>query len=655
MKQLSFILLFLILSVGTNAQVADTTLEKVKSASSIHSKTRILINDGWKVQATDPKSALEYVFLAQKDSQEIKSPLLLDSLYRLRAFCYGDLNNRSATLKSHLARLRVLNKMNKPTKALSSAYYESAALIKNQGNDEMALAYYLKCYDVAKLVGYDTQLGQVMMTLSDYYKEKNQLDSALLMLNDSRKIFEPIERLQFILGSIDIQIATLNDIMGNQEAVIGLIERGLKYADTLNYPDYNAITYSNAGGLLLKYGKVKMSIKNLHIAESICLKHNKYFYLPKVYRSLSSAYTNTNKTLALEYLNKYVEINDSVLNVKNNEAIAELQFIYEDEKKGLEIANLQKDNLLVEAESSRKSEQLRLIVVAFIVVVVLMVFLGFLVKKVRNQNQLVREQKKVVEVRNQEVEDSINYAQRIQEAMIPQQKRMEELFPMSFVYYSPKENLSGDFYWCYKVNTSENENLNLFAVGDCTGHGIPGALLSILGINYLNLGAVSSSVNSTGEALDYLDFGFQHTFGHSRELIRDGMDIVLGAIDLTKNILHYSCAKNPIYIVRKKELIILKGDKKAVGNDDKDHNFRFSVNSFDLLEGDKIYAVSDGFQDQFGGPSGKKYKLGNFKKFLIDLSSHNMDKQRVRVENELNNWKGNLEQIDDVTIMGIGI
>ena len=653
MAKIKILITFLICTLSVLGNVADSTLGKMESANSTDNKIRILLKDAWIVHKTNPAGALNHVKLGEKDSALIQSDQVIDSLYKLKAYCYGDMNKRSEALAAHLTRLRVLSNYPENTRSHYAANFETAGVLINQGNEDLAKPYYYKCYEIAKKLENKIPLGEIMIRISKYHIENNKIDSAIWMLNESKKIFNGIKRLNFVIGTIDIDIAKIYQKQGNTELALLKTTEALSWADTTQNIDFAILLYSNAAKIYLDYKKNDLAINILLIAESLSERNNKLFYLPLIYRRLAIAYETNNIKESHKYLSKFITINDSVITKQNNEKVAELKFQYEDEKKQLQISNLEKDKKLVEIENSKKGELLNIIGIALFFVIILLIILVLMIKKVRAKNKLVNQQKLEVEESNKEINDSIQYAKRIQESIIPEKERFESIFPNSLSIYYPKDNLSGDFYWVYNVTTDSSQELKLFALGDCTGHGVPGALLSILGINYLNLGAVDSNINSPGEALDYLNEGICSTFGYSKDLIRDGMDIVMGAIDETNNKLYYACAKNPIYIIRGGELTVLKGDSQAIGNDDKDHSFKFSNYSFNLKKGDLIYCLSDGYQDQFGGIKGKKYKTLNLKKFLIKICKYDMHKQKELLEEEFKLWIGDYEQIDDVTVLAI--
>lgn len=667
MKILAFFFLavaFSPLALHAQYSLPDSLRQEIDVLKTADERVRAIIIDGWSILRDDPGLGLYYTQIAEKDSSEIKSPFLLDSLYRLQAHCYGDMNRRSSTLSSHLKRIKILTSLDSSTNSLASAYFESAHVLKSQGNDSLAIPYFEKCLEVCIEVGYDTQRGQVLMDLANYDYLRGNTDLAIERYEEASSIFEPIERLAFIVGVIKVRLANIFADLGNRELAFKYVSEALLLPDTsnVNFIDYSAETYVGAGQVYLKNKMNRRAIAQYSIAQNLYERHNKFFYLPEVYRDLSIAYKPIDLDSAYTFLEWYVATNDSVLNQKNNEAIAQLRFEFDDIQKQQAIkfledekAIIEENQTLLEADNNRKSYQINLIIGVLVIFGILFFIAFYAFALVRKKNKIVSEQKKIVEDHNKEIHDSIAYAERIQRAVVPESRRFQDLFGESFVMYLPKDVLSGDFYWGYNVTTNDGSKLRLFAVGDCTGHGVPGALLSILGVNYLNLGSVSDNINSTGEALDYLNQGIINTFQNSSETIRDGMDIVIGAIHPESLEMYYSCAKNPIYIVRQKEIIILKGDSKAIGNDASDLSFKFATNTFQLIKNDMIFSMSDGFQDQFGGPNGKKFKIKTLKKLLISNSELPVEEQEKKLHEALVDWMGPTEQIDDITIMGIRV
>lgn len=279
----------------------------------------------------------------------------------------------------------------------------------------------------------------------------------------------------------------------------------------------------------------------------------------------------------------------------------------------------------------------------------------------------LEEQKAITEEKNKEIVDSINYAKRIQDALITPPTKLKKILPKSFVVFLPKDIVSGDFYWATEITTTKpnqpNEKLVVFAVADCTGHGVSGAFMSIIGLKILNQSKIQPNINSPAEALNYLNnelFKAINIHTEDDNVIRDGMDIALCSLKLSENselsesyLLQYAGANNSLYIVRNGVLLETKADKQPIGAYETDKSFQ--NHEIELQKGDMVYLFSDGFADQFGGPKGKKFNYKQFKQLLIDVSALPVDEQqKVLIENH-NTWKGSQEQLDDICIMGVRI
>jgi phosphoserine phosphatase RsbU/P len=262
---------------------------------------------------------------------------------------------------------------------------------------------------------------------------------------------------------------------------------------------------------------------------------------------------------------------------------------------------------------------------------------------------------------NNEIFDSINYAKRIQNALIPPKEVFQKILPESFIIFKPKDIVSGDFYWISeltttKKNEAENEKLVVYSVADCTGHGVPGAFMSLIGLKIFNQSVKQQGVNSPAQALDYLNTEVYKTVNmHSDDdnVIRDGMDVSLCSINFKTLMLSFAGAKNPVYIVRNKVLHEIKGDKQPIGS--YESHTPFENHQYQLQKGDMVYTFSDGFADQFGGPKGKKLKYKPFKKMLIENSDKSMNEQEDQLNKLFTNWMGDIEQLDDVCVIGVKI
>ena len=264
----------------------------------------------------------------------------------------------------------------------------------------------------------------------------------------------------------------------------------------------------------------------------------------------------------------------------------------------------------------------------------------------------IREQKDQLEEKNQNIIDSIRYAQRIQEAVTPSDALFHQHFKDSFVLWKPRDIVSGDFYWL-----SPRNNQLFVAAADCTGHGVPGAFMSIMGISFLNQIVGSPEAKNAADTLNMLRHNVITALNKEKSGAtsnKDGMDIALCVFDLDKKQVEYAGAYNSLYIFRDGELLETKADRMPIGVHDRD-SIPFKNNIVDLKSGDQLYMFSDGYIDQFGGPKGKKFMTKRFKKFLLEITNLSMAEQKKRLWENILEWRGEIEQVDDIIIIGIRI
>jgi len=278
-------------------------------------------------------------------------------------------------------------------------------------------------------------------------------------------------------------------------------------------------------------------------------------------------------------------------------------------------------------------------------------------EKVAERTQDLQLQKEMVEHKNKEIVDSIKYAKRLQQAILPPLQVVEENLPSSFILYKPKDIIAGDFYWMEKVSEPDGSERILFAAADCTGHGVPGAMVSVVGANGLERCVKEFMLHKPAEILDKLTDLVIKTFDTFEEEVKDGMDIALVSIDRENKILQYAGANNPLWVVRQDieglELIEVKADKQPIGKFD--YRKPFTNHTIQLKEGDCIYLFTDGYADQFGGPQGKKFKYKTLKDLLMSLYHSNMKMQEIKINEAFEEWKSEYDQVDDVCIIGFRV
>ena len=257
---------------------------------------------------------------------------------------------------------------------------------------------------------------------------------------------------------------------------------------------------------------------------------------------------------------------------------------------------------------------------------------------------------KVIEEKSLEITDSITYAKRIQQAILPQHSEFNLALKKCFVFYKPKDIVAGDFYWMHKIGDTI-----LYAAADCTGHGVPGAMVSVVCYNALNRAVKEYGLTKPSDILNKTSELVIDAFrrDENQRDINDGMDIALCSIDFKKKQLQYSGANNPLYLFREGELIEVKANKRSVGASYRKENFINHI--VNLNKDDCVYTFSDGYADQFGGPKGKKFMLKRFRKLLLSINDLSMEDQHQKIKEEFYTWKGDIFQIDDVCVIGVKI
>jgi serine phosphatase RsbU (regulator of sigma subunit) len=265
---------------------------------------------------------------------------------------------------------------------------------------------------------------------------------------------------------------------------------------------------------------------------------------------------------------------------------------------------------------------------------------------IEDQKREVDKQKELIEESHKEITDSIAYAKRIQSAILPPTSLFKESLKDSFVLYKPKDIVAGDFYWL-----EVKDNKVFFAAADCTGHGVPGAMVSVICNNALNRSVREFGCSDPGKILDQARSLVIQEFEKSEDEVKDGMDIALCSLD-GKN-LYFSGANNPLWIIRKGQLLEIKPDKQPIGKFQ--YAQAFTSHTITLEKGDTVYIFTDGYIDQFGGERGKKLKAKAFKDLLLNIQDKSMSEQKKHLDRAFETWRGKLEQIDDVCVIGVHV
>jgi len=348
---------------------------------------------------------------------------------------------------------------------------------------------------------------------------------------------------------------------------------------------------------------------------------------------------------------KLLAIQDEYVEIEKN--LKEKELLVKQQNKTIDA---QGNEIITKDSTIEEQKSMIVLSIIFLIIVTILGALAYRSYRLKNkanatilaQKEEIEEQHQVLEEQHQEITDSINYAKRIQDAILPPLKLVKGYMPDSFILYKPKDIVAGDFYWMEGIN-----NLIIFAAADCTGHGVPGAMVSVVCHNAMNRAVKEFMLIKPNEILDKTREIVLETFEKSDEDVNDGMDIALCSINTESKKLNFAGANNGLYLIRNNEVTQIKPDKQPIGNY-KDAK-PFTNHEMDLQKGDVIYAFSDGYPDQFGGPKGKKFMYKPFRNLLLDIHQKPMDDQHNILMNAFEEWRGELEQIDDVCVIGVRI
>lgn len=517
-------------------------------------------------------------------------------------------------------------------------YYKRGLAVKEEIGDEKSIAvslnnlgslnfsqqkyfeakeYFFESLAKRKKVNDKPGIGQSLINIAGIYREQKEYDTALEYLIMAEKIQKEINNSSGIVN-------TLNSI-----GVIYRLKKEIKKAQP----------YLDEAYLLAK------SIGSPDLIKSTSL-------------SLSNQYKDLNdykKSHAL--LVEHYQMLDSLQNTQNTQKTIQTGMQYEFEKKlhENELAQIKKDH-----EHEIEIEEQKLISYSFGIGLIALVVLSIVILKSLNDkkkaNKRITLQKKEIEEKSLKLEealinitDSVKYAKRIQQALLQSEELVSTNIPPHFILFKPKDIVSGDFYWSF-----EKDNHLFIAAADCTGHGVPGALMSMLGISFLNSINADSKLLSPAEILNSLRTKIIEDLNQTiYNKSRDGMDISLIKINLLTKEIEWAGANNNLWVLNNHKISEIKADRQAV-------NFSENIQPFTnhkvkVEKDDILYLFTDGFADQFGGPKGKKIKYKVFKEYVESIAEYDLSEQKNKLNHFFENWKGKLEQIDDVCVIGIKI
>lgn len=529
-----------------------------------------------------------------------------------------------------------------------------------RANYTIALDNYLKALDIYKKKGDRENQAHMLNSIGLINYKQEQLKSALDNFTQALSIFEEKNDKEKI-AEVQTNLGLLHAKLGNFQLAYDYLNKCYQYYVQIGAKPGIAGTLRDLGDVYTAWGKNTEALSSFNESFEIFTELNMKSDMANLYKKFAETNANLgNYKKAFEYHVLYTHLNDSLFTEKLNEQITEIQTKYESEKKDKEIALLNSDKALQDAALKRQRLAIYFFIGGFIVITLFLIMISRLYREkkkanviLEQKNEEISRQRDHIFQQNKEITSSIEYAKRIQTALLPPQELINAIIPESFILFKPRDIVSGDYYW---LNQKGNKIISVTA--DCTGHGVPGAFMSMLGISFLN-----EIVNVTKPE----ELRSDQVLNHLRELIitslrqtgksgesRDGMDMTICIIDTETLMLDYAGAYNAIYIVRESELIESKPDKMPIGIHVKELD-PFTPYSFQLKKGDIIYSCSDGYADQFGGPENNKFRRKNFKDLLLKIKDLPMCQQKETLNQTLMDWMKGYEQVDDILVCGIKI
>ena len=521
---------------------------------------------------------------------------------------------------------------------------------------EQALKYYQKGYEVRVKMNDPGGIAVALNNIGIVYQNQGKSDMALEYYSKALKKYEEANnprgaaKAHNNIGSV---YSSLKEYSRALEYFLYALEFSEKAGDLYS----SALLHVNVGGSYQTLGQYAEAIRYLEKAQKLSGEIGTLDLTKSIHQALSEVYNESGKpALALKHYKEYIAIRDSLFNEENTKKLVQAEMTFEFERKE-QAAKLEQEKKDAVANERFKRQQLMTWTFAgsggLVLLFGLVLLRGYRQKQkahriITAQKKEVEHQKDLVEEKNKEILDSIYYAKRIQQAMLPFEESISSLLKELFIFYKPKDIVSGDFYWFM-----EKEGKCIIAAVDCTGHGVPGAFMSMIGNDLLNDIVGNRSITDPGRILTELNKGIRSVLKQDETSSRDGMDISLCTIDSRSRILQYAGANNPIWIIGHDKIFReLKPVKAAIGGHTAP-NQEYAAIQLELNSGDMVYLFTDGFADQFGGPKGKKFKYKPMQELLLANSGRPPGEQKEEIAKVFESWKGSLEQTDDVTVIGV--
>ncbi len=659
MRQIYFLFFLLVVFTGFSQKKSriERLTEKIAVAKEDTNKVNDLIILGRLTRREDYAKANDYYNQAYKLSNKLKYVGGKIRVYNARGDYYWYQTNYDKAFEYYFKAYRLNDSIN-DERGLAESLYNLGWIGCIQQHNYSDDKYLYKSLQITQKLGDNAGLRRACNALSSYYNlrfqesnKKQFFDSSVKYTNigiESCKKEKAYENLAVFYINFGDLLYSSKDFISSKFHVSRAMEIYRERKDSMNL----VFCVSRTARCDAEIGDVNSALKTLQFVIDYSKKNNNKELEMETLLMLSNAFQKAGKcNESFEAFKNYSAIKEELDKKAFVNSISNLESNFSLEKSEVNVAQLKQANEIEELKNKKKSYFIFILVVIGLVVIVV-AFLLFRQNKLKQLTNLqLKEQNQIIFEKKQEIDHSIQYAKGIQLAVLPELKELKAQFAESFVYYKPKDVVSGDFYWFGKV---ENEFYCLAA--DCTGHGVPGALMSIIGMDKIVQAIFEKGITEPNKILSYLNVQIKNVLKqHSDESIqKDGMDIALLRFNSDNSVVDYAAANRPLYLIRDGVLIEYKADKTAIAGFTPNEQ-EFTNQKITLQKNDCLFLSTDGYADQFGGPDGKKMMTRKLKDVLISVSGMTASEQRTILEKNFDDWRGNNEQVDDVLLIGIKI
>ncbi len=523
---------------------------------------------------------------------------------------YTDQEESDKALECYKRSLKIREELGEKD-GMAASYNNIGAIYAQKKENTLAIEYYTRSLKLREEIDDKIGIGTAYNNMGTIYVNLNDIDKARYYFNKSLIIREQLGDKRGLAMS-HYNIGSTYDNAGDLKTAIASYEKGLVLAE--------------ASGAVLHLNYLSLALFKCY------KKAGRY-----------------KESLAMYEL--YNQMNDSMKSANSQKEVMkhEMQYAYE-KQKALDEKEHEKETAIAAEQKQKQKIILYATVSGLFLVMLFSVFVFNRLRITRKQKSIIEEQKNIVDEKQKEILDSITYAKRLQEAILPPDHMVKKVLPESFIFYQPKDIVAGDFYWL-----EQKDDTLFLAAADCTGHGVPGAIVSVVCSNALNRTVLEFGITDPGKILDKTRELVLDTFSKGSQEVKDGMDISLCSIrrskDENKVELKWAGANNPLWFIQQKELKEIKANKQPIGKTE--NPLPFTTHTVELEKGDSIFLFTDGFADQFGGEKGKKFKYKPMQELLLRISDLSSEKQKEELEVTFKNWRSSLEQVDDVCIIGV--